>query len=334
MVSAFLIPPLWQRGERCGTNFLIPLFFEEGEFKGDMDFLERFWHIFIHYCQELWLILAVGFLISGIIQQFVPSRIVEKHLGEKGLRPILISSVVGAILPVCCFGSLPIAITFRKKGASLGAVMAFLVATPATSVSALIVCWKLLGFVFTVYIFFAVVVMALVMGVVCNGIRIQTQQISSPDIQDCCGNGCSHPEHRAFLAKMKDALRYAYITLPKEIGREILLGIALASFIVSFGPVQHFIREFLTGPVGYLFILIFGLLDYVCSTASVPTADALIKSGMSHGQALCYLLVGPITSYGALLVIKKDFGGRILWIYLAIISVLSLLFGIIYDIFI
>ncbi len=299
-----------------------------------MDILERFVHIFIHYGQELWLILAAGFLISGIIQQFVPSRIVEEHLGEKGLRPILISSIVGAILPVCCFGSLPIAITFRKKGASLGAVMAFLVATPATSVSALIVCWKLLGFVFTAYIFFAVVVMAIVMGVVCNNIGIPTQETSSSDTEGCCGNGCSHPEHRAFLLKVKDALRYAYITLPKEIGREILLGIALASLIVAFDPIQRFIRGYLTGPAGYIFILIVGLITYVCSTASVPMADALIKSGMSHGQALCYLLVGPITSYGALLVIKKEFGGRILWIYLGIISILSLLFGIVYDIFI
>lgn len=299
-----------------------------------MNFLEQFGHVFLHYCQELWLILAAGFLISGLIHQFVPRRIVEEHLGEKGLRPILISSVVGVILPVCCFGSLPIAITFRKKGASLGAVMAFLVATPATSVPALIVCWKLLGPAFTVYIFFAVIVIALVMGVVCNSLEIQTEKISSSDIKDCCGNGCSHPEHRRFSAKMKDALRYAYITLPKEIGREILLGIALASLIVTFEPIQKFIQGYLTGPLGYIFILIVGLLTYVCSTASVPMADALIKSGMSHGQALCYLLVGPITSYGALLVIKKDFGWRILWIYVAVISALSLLFGIIYDILI
>ena len=38
-------------------------------------------------------------------------------------------------------------------------------------------------------------------------------------------------------------------------------------------------------------------------------ADAFLKSGMSYGQALTYLMAGPVTSYFTILAIKKGFGG-------------------------
>ncbi len=301
-----------------------------------MYFLSNFFHLFVHYVQELWLVLLVGFFLSGIFYKFISTEIVERHLGEKGLRPILIATVVGAILPVCCLGTLPIAVTLKRKGASMGAVLAFLVATPATSVSALIVCWKLLGLTFTVYIFFAVILIGVVMGIIGNGMNIEPDGgISANAGGDCCRreDPDTKEEDPAVPVgqKFKEALTYAFIKLPKEIGGEILIGIAIASLISASDLLQNFIREFFVGPVGYVVVLVVGLLDYVCSTASVPLADALVQSGMSYGQALCYLLLGPITSYGTILVIKKDFGKKVLAMYLVVISLMSLLAGIVYD---
>ena len=110
--------------------------------------------------------LAVGFFLSGVVNEYIPAGWVERHLGGKGLRPLIYSTIVGTILPICCIGSLPVAISLYQKGARLGPVLAFLVATPATSISALLVCYALLGLKFTIYIFFAVIIMGLVMGII------------------------------------------------------------------------------------------------------------------------------------------------------------------------
>jgi len=299
-----------------------------------VEFFQKFIQVYWMYCRELWLTLAIGFLISGFFFKFIPTDIVEKHLGEKGLRPIFISSIIGTLLPVCCIGSLPIAITLRRKGATLGAVLAFMVATPATSVSALIVCWKLLGLTFTAIIFFGVIVMAILMGIVTNGIKLKGDDIGNNDeSESCCHPGTASIQGLVapVRQRIKEAIHYAFVTLPKEIGLEIIVGIAIASFITVFEPIQHLISEYLTGLFGYFVVMIIGLVTYVCSTASVPMADAFMKSGLSHGQALCYLLVGPITSYGTIMVIKKDFGWRVLSVYLGIICSLSLIYGLVYD---
>lgn len=302
-----------------------------------MEYLFEFFKVYWMYCQELWLTLAIGFLISGIFYKIIPTNFVEQHLGDPGIKPIFIASFIGTLLPVCCIGSLPIAITLRRKGAALGAVLSFLVATPATSVSALIVCWKLMGGYFTVYIFVAILLMSLLIGVVINRLKFSENLIKHMNNSQsaCCHESATdEPVSTPIRKKIMDVLKYAYIVLPKEIGMEILVGIALASLIVICAPLQDFIRHYLVGATGYAFILAMGLLTYVCSTASVPMADALVQSGMSLGQAMCYLLIGPITSYGTILVIKKDFGGRILGVYLLIITGMSLLFGLLYDVLI
>ena len=56
-------------------------------------------------------------------------------------------------------------------------------------------------------------------------------------------------------------------------------------------------------------------------------ADAFLKSGMNYGAGMVYLLVGPITSYGALLVLKKTFGFKVLGVYILVVCTMSLLLG-------
>src|SRR3989338_4741636 len=292
-----------------------------------MELFEKFLVTFLAYVQELWGPVLLGFFLSGIVFVFIPQRIVEKYLGAGGFKPILLISVIGTILPVCCFGVLPIVVTLKQKGARLGPMLAFLVTTPATSISALAVCWKLLGPLFTVYIFFAVILMGVVIGVV--GDLLPYKSGSAAILKEKC---CSDPEPssaaaRGWRQKVSGVLTHTLIVLPKEIGGELLLGVALARFLVIFDSLQNFVRQYLTGALGYAVILVSGPLTYTCSTASVPMADALLKSGMHWGQAMTYLIEGPITSYSSILVLNKEFGWKILIVYLLSVALLSLAAG-------
>jgi uncharacterized membrane protein YraQ (UPF0718 family) len=60
-------------------------------------------------------------------------------------------------------------------------------------------------------------------------------------------------------------------------------------------------------------------------------AHAFVQSGVTHGQAVAYLIAGPITSYGTILVVQKVFGLRILLLYLGFIVAFSLMAGVAYD---
>jgi len=323
----------------------------------------QYFVVFKDYLIEVLPFLAIGFLLSGLINEFVPSSWVERRLGGGGVKPILYSTLVGTILPICCLGSLPVAVSLRQKGARLGPVLAFLVATPATSITALLVTYGLLGLKFTVFIFFAVIAMGLVMGLVGNLIKVRPKVFTPQEQQaldPVCGMSvevgkaakaehggetyyfcCSHcqqafesrPEDyigaysRNVAHRVKHVFRYAFVDMVKEIGPELLLGLALAALVTAVAPVGEFVGAHFSGGLGYLFSLGFGLIMYICSTASVPLVHAFVSQGMNIGAGMVLLLAGPITSWGTILVLRKEFGGRTLAIYLAVVSVMSLALG-------
>jgi uncharacterized membrane protein YraQ (UPF0718 family) len=195
----------------------------------------------------------------------------------------------------------------------------------------------MLGPAFTVYMAVVVVFMGILMGVLGRYMKVPNVSIINSDNEskqprqhDCCAH---KPKEKTVSQRIYNILEYSFIELPKKIGFEILLGALVASVLVSFSSVQSFVKTSLAGFKGYLILIIIGLIDYVCSTGSVPVAKALIQSGVSSGKSMVYLLMGPVTSYGTLLVIRKEFGVKVLCLYVGIIALSTLLAGLTYDFF-
>ena len=298
-------------------------------------FLSRFGASFLHYLAVTVPALFVGFILSGVIHEFVPDEWIEKHLGGRGMKGVFWSTLAGTLAPVCCWGALPIAVSFRRKGASLGPILAVLIVTPATSVNALVVTAGILGVKFAAFLFCTVILMGLFAGFIGNRIPVRRSgKISAPAECICGEKKCSHcaaKAQRGFLSRMKSILKYAFIDMPKDIGKEILLGLGLAAAVESLMPVGYLVKTYLKGPAGYVFALVFGLSVYFCATMGVPVVDALIRRGLSAGAGFTLLLAGPITSYGTILVLGKEFGTKILVIYLAFICAASLLAGYVFS---
>jgi uncharacterized membrane protein YraQ (UPF0718 family) len=324
----------------------------------------QFFIVLKDYFIEVLPFLAVGFFLSGLIHEFVPTGWVEKHLGGKGVKPLVYSTLVGTALPICCIGSLPVAVSLYQKGARLGAVLAFLVATPATSISALLVCYALLGIKFTAFIFFAVILTGLAIGLIGNLLKVKPKAFASQNerlaIDPVCGMNvevgkavkteykgevyyfcCPHcqqafetsPEEyleapsRNITHRLKHVFKYAFVDMVKEIGPELLLGLVLAALVATIAPVGKFVGDYFGGGLGYLFSLVFGLMMYICSTASVPLVHAFVLQGMNIGAGMVLLLVGPVTSWGTILALRKEFGGKTLAVYLLVISTMALVLG-------
>ncbi|MDW8114177.1 MAG: permease [candidate division WOR-3 bacterium] len=281
--------------------------------------------------------ILLGFLLSGIIHELVPQNIVNKYLRKKDIWTLLRISLLGIILPLCCFGSLPIAVGFKKKGMPLGPILAFLVTTPATSISSILITYQLLGLKFTIYLCLSVILMGIIIGIIGNLLKVKEEVTEQKGVCPMCEETASHLSHmhhqKGFKKKIISILSYSFIDLPKEIGLELLIGIILAVIVATISPIGILIKKYLSGSYGYLFALIFGLLMYICATGSVPLVAAFLHQGLNIGAGMVLLLAGPITSYGTILVIRKEFGLKILIIYLSLISILSLIFGYLFTYF-
>jgi len=93
------------------------------------------------------------------------------------------------------------------------------------------------------------------------------------------------------------------------------VGLVLAGVISAAVP-RDIASAVGTGVVGMLVMMAVGVPLYVCATASVPIAAALIAKGVSPGAALVFLMTGPATNAATITVIWKLMGRRNAVLYL------------------
>jgi uncharacterized membrane protein YraQ (UPF0718 family) len=153
------------------------------------------------------------------------------------------------------------------------------------------------------------------------------QQAFESSLQEYLGVYSRNIAHR-----LKHVFRYAFVDMVREIGPELLIGLVLATLVAAIAPVGKFVGTHFGGGFGYLFSLVFGLIMYICSTASVPLVHAFLSQGMNTGAGMVLLIAGPITSWGTVLVLRKEFGNKVLLIYLLLISVMSLASGYLFSV--
>jgi uncharacterized membrane protein YraQ (UPF0718 family) len=93
------------------------------------------------------LCLLPAFVIAGAMAVYISQGSVLRYLGPQASKPIALSvaSVSGTLLAVCSCTVLPLFGGIYKRGAGLGAAIAFLYSGPAINVMAIVVTAKVLG---------------------------------------------------------------------------------------------------------------------------------------------------------------------------------------------
>ncbi len=122
-----------------------------------VDILENFWY----FLKEAAPWVLLGFLFAGLMKTFIPAQAILRLVGGGNIRSILIATVIGIPLPLCSCGVIPVGMSLHEQGASRAATLAFLVATPATTVTAIIITLAMLGWQFTIFYVLTAVVIAI-----------------------------------------------------------------------------------------------------------------------------------------------------------------------------
>ena len=292
--------------------------------------LKEIWHTF----DSAALYILFGIVVAGLIQAFIDSKRIAKHLGKPGLRSVILAALFGIPLPLCSCGVIPTAISLRKNGASKGAVLSFLISTPESGINSIAISYAMLDPLMTVFRPFSAFVTAIVAGIGENTLdRQETTPVTQPKVacKSCGGNDEHTPKDHAFVQKLKIGMQYAFVDLLGDIAKWLIIGIVIGGMISYFTP-PDFITRFIGSDLkAMLVMLLIGIPLYICASASTPIAAALIAKGMSPGVALVFLLAGPATNIAGILSVGKFLGKRSAVIYLLSISVCAVLLGLLLN---
>ena len=272
--------------------------------------------------------LLLGFFVAGILSVLVSQKFVEKHLGGRGIRPLLKASLFGIPLPLCSCGVIPVSMSLHKHGASEGSTISFLLSTPQTGADSILVTLSLLGPVFAIFRPVVALVTGIVGGSIVNAFGQDPKYESQPSPK-CTDECCEETDKKRKIAR---GLKYGFVTLPRDIGKAMLVGLIIAAVISAVIPDDFLAEKLLgTGIFAMVAMMFLGIPIYVCATASVPVAAALILKGLTPGAALVFLITGPATNAAGFTTIWKVLGRRTAIIYLFTVMVCAIGAGLLLD---
>jgi len=254
--------------------------------------------------------IIIGILFVGMLHQ-IPKEFVTSLLGRGGtFSGILRATGAGVLLDLCSRGILMVGMKLYERGASLGQVMAFLIASPWNSFSLTLILWALVGFQWMITFLILSMVIAVISGLIFEKLVARGSLPQNP-------NRSEMPEDFQFWREAKTSLSqkkfngsfFGEIVTEGFRGSKMVLkwvffGIILASLIRTFVPPESFETFFGPTLAGLgLTVLVATILE-VCSEGSTPIAADILTRAGAPGNSFAFLMTGVSTDYTEIMSIK------------------------------
>jgi len=283
----------------------------------------------LSYLKLIWWAILLGLLIGGLIDYFIPEEFVFKYLGQKKKRSLLYAVVAGFLMSACSHGILAIAMQLYKKGASIPAVITFLLASPWANLPVTVLLFGFFGWKALLFIFAAMFI-ALFAGFVYMGLEKFKLIEQSKKVSFKQDYRWTRVKDFNFKESVIGVTRGA-VSLANMVLWWILIGFLAAALIRAYVPGHIFMQYFGPSLVGLLLTLAFATIIEVCSEGSAPIAFEIFSKVGALGNPFVFLMAGVATDYTEIGLIWTNIGKKTA-IWLPIVTVpLILLFGLLFN---
>lgn len=274
--------------------------------------------LFVHAIHEMvhlmWWGILLGMVAVGVIDR-VPRTVIIGIVGRKqGARSLLRAVLAGLFLDLCNHGILMVGAKLYERGASLGQVFAFLIASPWNSLSMTLLIGILMGWEWMIIFILASLFIAFVTGLIIEAMERRgmvspnPNRIDIPEDFDLWGTirtGIKTQRYDGYF--VKDVARRS-VTASRMILRWIFFGIVLSAAVKAFVSTDIFATWFAPTILGLLATLIAATVIEVCSEGSIPLSADLMNRAEAPGNAFTFLMAGAATDYTEILVLKQVTG--------------------------
>jgi uncharacterized membrane protein YraQ (UPF0718 family) len=307
---------------------------------------------FAMFWQVLWP-LALGFLLSAIVEAFVSKERVSRALGKDSPKSVAIATGLGAASSSCSYAAVAVARTLFRKGASLGNAIVFEFASTNLVFELGLVLFILLGWQFLVAEFSGGLLMVVMLAIVfrftlhprmVEAARRQAERGLSGRMEGHAAMDMSVTDgpllHRMLSPQGMTAVSHYFFMNIYSLWTDLLLGFLIAGALGAWVPDSFWSTLFLSGHGvgteiwGAVIGPLVAVISFVCSVGNVPLAAVLWRGGISFGGAISFifadLIIVPILN-----IYRKYYGGRVS-LYLFVVSyatmvVAGLLIGLLFS---
>lgn len=284
-----------------------------------------------HSVQELintmwWSVLLAVFFVGTL--SLIPQNFVLSILGKGGsTRGLIRATLAGVLMDLCSHGILMVGMELRRKGASLGQVMAFLIASPWNSLSLTLIMIALIGLPWTLAFIALSMLLGLTTGWLFDRLEQNGTLPGNPNHHELPDGFAFWPEARKGLATVQwngelfSKLLKGGLSGARMVVRWLLFGVLLASVIRGFVSLEDFQNYFGPTLLGLLATLLAATVIEVCSEGSTPIAADLMTRAHAPGNSFAFLMTGVATDYTEVMVIKDTMKSWKVALFLPLLTV-------------
>ena len=276
---------------------------------------------------KMWWGIAIGIVFVGILGR-VPRELVMAMLGrDGGVGGLFRATLAGVFLDLCSHGILAVGMKLYERGASIGQVMAFLLASPWNSISLTLILFGLIGVGWTLLFILLSLVIGILTGAVFDRL-VRGGQLPANPWQAELGEAQPLGEQlRAYGRSLSfsvsggvDLLREGFAG-SRVVIRWSLFGLVLAGLIRALVPEEAFATWFGATMGGLWLTLLATTVIEVCSEGSTPIAADLMNRAGAPGNSFTFLMAGVATDYTEVMSIRDTTRSWRIALFLPLITV-------------
>lgn len=315
---------LWGTLLIVAIGYLTKLFFIE-QLRSVL-FLPIFVESIFTLMNAMWSGILFGIVFVGILAN-VPRSLVQATIGKSGtISGIFRATAGGVLLDLCSHGILLVGMQLYKKGASLGQVMAFLIASPWNSFSLTFILWSLIGLPWTLAVIVLSMAIALVSGIIFDQlVRLGVLPKNPHEATEApLPFRATFANYWASIQwKPANALRTLVVGLRKSrmILRWVFFGVVLSALLRTFIAPELFTQLFGPTVAGLGATLLFATILEVCSEGSMPIAADFFLRAKAPGNTFAFLMTGVATDYTEILSLKETTSSWKIALFLPLVTV-------------
>jgi uncharacterized membrane protein YraQ (UPF0718 family) len=215
------------------------------------------------------------------------------------------AAIVGATIPLCSCGVIPLIAAMLASGVPLGPIMAFWVSSPLMDPSMFVLTAGVLGMDYAVARLVTAVVMGAGAGYLISFLTssgMLNNQLHGLSLKQnaCCGSDEVQDEGVSGSRFWRDFWPQAR-TVTLFLGKWLLIAFILEALIVHYVD-SKWISAVLGNNQSFSIPLAtaIGIPVYTSGVGAIPIVKGLLSNGMSHGAALAFLVAGPVTTIPAM----------------------------------
>lgn len=281
------------------------------------------WYYFDLQLRQIFRYWILGMMIGSLVSVFAKDRIHSLFMrmqGKKiGLLGIIPACLLGIASPLCMYGTIPIAASFRKQGMREDWLAAFMMASILLNPQ-LIIYSAALGR--------TALIVRIVTCFLCGcmaGLAVflfsRRKEFFNFESFEVRASRDTHPN--LLVRYLLNLLRNIRAT-----GLYFLIGILLSALFQRYVPQNVMVNIFGGNEAwGVLMAATIGVPLYACGGGTIPLLQSWLTGGMSMGSAAAFMITGPATKITNLGALKIAVGwGRFL-LYITFVMVFSFICG-------